>query len=335
MRKLALVAALALAAATGRAADSPASPWAYCDPGARLLAGIEWQRMSGSPAGDELRRKLLEAGAGPDLLDGAERIVLSSTGERRPGDERPPLLLAAEGRFDLGRLRALAIRKLPQIRFHHGVEILEEKPAPAPVAVALVSPRLILLGDAGAVRAALDSSAAGGQGLTDNPLAARAAHLAAANDVWLVARVSPGLIASNGAEETAFLAMAESAELGLSFSEGLDLKATLKTGSSDDAQKLAGGLQLLLALKTAGRVAAGGQDPTRNLQIFTDGPLVEIALRMSEEELRAALREAEPAILAAIAPARGDSAEDLPPTEPRRIRIYGLAEGVREIPFGR
>ncbi len=331
-----VLATLALAAGSGLAADLPPSLWAYCHPNARVLAGIEWRRASRSPAGGELRRKLLETGAGVDLLDSVERVVLSSTGERRPGEERPPVLIVVEGRFELGRLRALAIRKLPRIGVRHGVEILEEDPGPgAPLAVALVSSRIILVGDAGALRAVLDSAAAEGRRRTEDPLAAHAAQIAETSDVWLVAQVSPGLYASMGAQETALLALADGAELGASFSEGLDLKATLVTGSPDDAQKLAGGLQLLLALKMAGRVAAGAPDPTANLQVFTDGPLVKLALRMSEEEFRAAFREAEPAILAALEPPRRDTAEEAPQPEPRRIRIYGLAEGVREIPLGR
>lgn len=290
--------------------------------------------MAGSAAGRELRQKIHDAGAWVDLLDGVERVLLSSTGERRPGDERPPVVIAAEGRFDLSRLRAVALRKLPQTRFHHGVELLEENPgAGAPMAVALVNPQILLLGDAGAVRATLESATAPVPEQTDRSLAARAAQVAAAGDVWLVADSSPSLLASKNAEETALLAAVEGAELSLSFSEGLELAATLATASAENAQKLAGGLQLLLALKMAVRLAAGGTDPTRNLQIFTDGPLVKLALRMNEEELRAAFREAEPAIRAAMALDSRESAEEAP--SPRLIRIYGLAEGVREIPLGR
>lgn len=337
MRKCALLVAVGILAPAGwgGAEAGPASSLgACCHPGARLLAGIEWRRVAASAAGRQVREAIAQAGSGFDWLDGIERVVISSPGAGLSGEQRPPLLVAAEGRFDLARLRTLAMRKLPHIRQDRGIEFLEENPGSGPpLSLALISPRLILLGDAGAVRSALDSFPANGHCET-SPLAARAKEMAAANDVWLVADLSPGMLPSPHTEAATLLAGVQRAEAGLSFENGLDLAAALETGSPGDAEKLAGGLQLLLALKMAGR---NGPDPTRNLQVFTEGPLVKMALRISEEELQALLREAEPALLAAIAPEGRPSSEEVPRPQPRPrlIRIYGLAEGVREIPLGR
>lgn len=337
MRKRALLAVLGVLAPSGWGGTEAASAsflGAYCHPGARLLAGIEWGRVAPSAAGRWFRQRLVEAGSGLEWLDSVERVVVSSPGRGSPNMERPPLLVTAEGRFDLGRLKIVAMRKLSRIQRYHGIEVLEETPGSGPpLSLALVSSELILLGDAGAVRSALDSFPPNGPCET-SPLAARAQEMAAANDVWLMADLSPGMLPSQHTEAAALLAGVQRAEAGLALQNGLDLEAALETGSPGEAEKLAGRLQLLLALKMAGR---NGPDPTRNLQVFTEGPLVKMALRISEEEVQTLLREAESALLAAIAPETRRSSPEArqPQPRPRLIRIYGLAEGVREIPLGR
>lgn len=338
MRKAALVAVVWFLAPAGWGAPGaapPSSVWAYCHPSARLLAGVEWGRVTASAAGRELRDKIAAAGSGFDWLESVERVLISSPGAGLSGEERPPLLVAAEGRFDLARLRTLARRKLPQIRQYRGIELLEEDPGSGPpLALALISPQLILLGDVGAVRSALEDSFPPSGRCETSPLAARSKEMAAAKDVWVVADLSPEMLPFRHTEAAALLAGFERAEAGLSLRNGLEFEAAFKTASPGEAEKFAGGFQFLLALKLAGYK---GPDPTRNLQVFTEGPLVRMALRISEEELRALFREAEPALLAAIAPETRRSAQEVPQPQPRPrlIRIYGLAEGVREVPLGR
>lgn len=331
---MALAAAVVLAPAgwAGVAADPASSVWVSCRSGARMLAGIEWRRVLASPPGRELREKIIETGLRTDWFDGVERIVISSPGTNWVGEERPPLLIAAEGRFDLEQLKALALRRLPHFHRRRGVELLEENPGSGPpLAVALVSPQLVLLGDASAVRTAVDSPDAS-HNCAANPLLTRAAELAGKNDLWFVAEFPPDLPASHAAGEAALAASIERAQAGLSLREGFSLQAALTTRSAEDAQKVAGEIQLLLARKMAGH---SGPDPTRNLQLFTDGPAVKLALEMSDGEFQALWREAEPALLAAVAPEARHLAEEPAASKPRLIRIYGLAEGVREIPLGR
>lgn len=322
--------------------------WRYSHPEAKALIGIEWQKILQSRVGREVRAKIRETGpagfAGLDFLESVDRIVISSAGNGKAGGgEHPPAVIAAQGKFDIGKLRALAATKLAAAGAYRSVEILEEnRGGERPMALALVSPLTVLLGDSGSVRAALDNFFAEDPSQLQNPLFTRAAELAVASDLWIVAHASLADFSGNGPQQAQFLNDVESLEAGLSFRDGMELQVNLGAKSPESAQNLAGGLQFLLGMAMARRQQETGvPDLTRNLQVVTDGELVRIALRLTETELEAGFREVAPSVMAALHP---DSAPPERTTAPaavwpaaqkRIIRIYGLAEGVREVPLGR
>ena len=322
--------------------------WRYSHPEAKALIGIEWQRVLQSRVGREVREKIREAGpagfAGLDFLESVERIVISSAGHGKAGGpEHPPAVIAAQGKFDIEKLRALAATKLAAAGAYHSVEILEENPGgERPMALALVSPLTVLLGDSGSVRAALDNYFAEDPSQLQNPLFVRAAELAAASDLWIVAHASLADFSHNSQGRAQFLNDVESLEAGLSFRDGMELQVNLDAKSPESAQNLAGGLQFLLGMAMARRQQeTGAPDLTRNLRVFTDGDLVRMTLRLNEAELEAGFREMAPSVMAALhadsAPPEGTTAPAAVrrPTQRRVIRIYGLAEGIREVPLGR
>ncbi|MCW5977775.1 MAG: hypothetical protein KIT09_06840 [Bryobacteraceae bacterium] len=355
MRRSLTIAVILCAAVAGavRAADSVSMPsiWRYTHPDAKALIGIEWSRALHSPIGQQLRAKLQESDFGErkglELIDEIQRILISSPGNTEAGhDGHAPAVVAVQGNFDLDKIRELAMPNLTKAVSYQSVEILERRGDDgATMALALVSPQTILVGDAQSVRTALDHYLAVDAAQAANPLFARAAELAANNDIWIVAKASPADFAGDGAEPPPFLNDIETVEAGIALQNGLGLELNLGSKSAESAQALAGALQFMLGMAMAKR-EPGMPDFSEKLYISTDGALVHIAFSLDGQELETALAKIGPELAPQLAAMAGDRAlletaangheEQLPPPPPpekRVIRIYGLEEGVREIPF--
>ena len=245
------------------------------------------------------------------------------------------------------------MEKLTKAVAYQSVEILERTEADgATITLALVSAQTVLVGDAPSVRAALDHYFAADPGQASNPLFSRAAELAAKSDLWIVAKASPSDFSDNGGDQAKFLNDIEAIEAGVSLADGLGVELNLGTKSAESATTLAGGLQFMLGMMTADKNASQGlPDLTKKLYISTDGPLVHIVLSLDAQDVQAALKSVGPDMLpdfggssdkeaevqTAMDAAPNPLEEKIPaaPVERGTIRIYGLEEGVREIPFQR
>lgn len=343
---------LAVTVAAG-AADSVSMPsiWRYAHPEAKALIGIEWERVLQSPAGQQIRAKIQDSEFGKlkgvDLIDDVQRIFISSPGKPEGSPEaNAPAVIAVQGNFDLEKLRNMAMEKLTKAVTHQSVEILEQTDSGGTTAMALVSPQTVLLGDSDSVRAALDHYFAADSGQASNPLYERASELAGKNDLWIIAKASPSDFSNKGSEQAPFLNDVESIEAGVSLQTGFGLELNLGTKSDESAQTMASGFQFMLGMMMNGQKETGMTDLTKKLYISTDGPLVHIVFSLDQQEVQAALEKMGPAMLAHAGGPSGKEAEvraamnghsqplpEPPPPEKRVIRIYGLDEGVREIPF--
>jgi hypothetical protein len=320
------------------------------------VIGIEWNRILHSPVGREIRGKLLQSDFGKlkplEMVDQIQRIFISSPGRPESSEQKSaPAVVALQGSFELDKLRGLAKEKLTKALSYQSVEILEHQDADgSATALALVSPQTILLGDGPSVRAALDHYFTANPDQVSNPLFSRAAELAAKSDLWIVAKASPSDFSDNHAEQAQFLNDIEGVEAGISLQDGLGVELNLGTKSAESAQTLAGGLQFMLGMITADQ-SKGLPDLTRKLFIKTDGAQVHIAFSLDTEEVQAALQKAGPSMLPGLGGTFQKEAEvqaamnghtnpvpgsaPLLPAEKKVIRIYGLEEGVREVPFKR
>ncbi len=322
----------AIAAATFAWAPPP-DLWRFAHPEAALLAGLEWRRIAASGAGRMLEQQIIarEAPGLADLLAGAERIFLSAA--PRAGNatgDTSRVLIAIEGSFDRRRLLELVSRRLPQRTYHRGIQILEE--AGGGVALAFSSPETILLGDAASVRAAIDRATGAGSG-RERRLWERARELAAANDLWLVADVPPAELAA--AEAPIPLDGIEGIELAVSFREDLEVGVHLRAGSAGGAGELARTLESL-GLLAAAKLGATGHPASawEEFRVSVEGDRVGLAVRLKPDQLASALAAATSGLTAnpqmAEAPRAGSTTLGR-----RHVRIFGLEEGVREIPLGR
>jgi hypothetical protein len=325
--------------------------WTFAPPDSRSLVGIQWQKLRDSPFGDALRAELWSTGSVgfpdlPCLLNTKDFLIAS-----------PPLLAAASGGCAPVELRAEALGKgLRSVRYR-GFDLW----IGSALNVAQFNDRVVLVGARKSLEAAIDRSLADTH--TYSPLLMAGARLARTRDLWVVATELPDPLASifvpldfrNGKPVGNF-------EGGVSFHEGLDAGAIFDAGSESGAAEVAATIR-----KSIPQFAA----VAKGLQIAASGRSVTLALQVAGGDLRASLRQADagaaqaqavpsqptpapppagpkfPTIVtpmaavtvATVAPsapkdkAAPATAVSLAPTkpEPQIIRIYGLAEGTREI----
>lgn len=356
MKRIVLACLAGLLAATAVIAAPPSASmpavWRYAHPNATALIGIEWNRIAGSPVGQQIRSKIGEAGLsgaeGFDVLDDVLRVFISSPG--KPGgaeSEQPPAVIALQGQFDLDEVRALAGAKMVEAGVYQSIPLFEEADAEGddPMALALASSQTILLGNVGSVKAAIDHYQAADPAQSASPLFARAAELAAGNDVWIVSEASPEDFASSTDGTPSFLQDVESIEAGLSFRDGLGVELSLGAGSPESAQNLAGGLQFLLGMMLSGHESGPGASAiTEKLRVMTDSTRVHLALHLSQAEFEDAFDDLESSLsfgaadrdvgVQAAVRGSGEWSWEQPPRQKQVVRIFGLEDGPREIPLG-
>lgn len=353
------------------AAQSTSLPtfWRYSHPDARLLAGVDVKGLLASQFGTRVASEFRQAGFtakatadGLNFFNEVERVLISSPGAPAgPSKEQPPAVLALQGKFDLAKIRAFVRQKGAKRTYYQKVELLSPEAGSAAdgqnMSLALVSAQTILLGDRPSVKAALDHfSTAASAAASATPLYARAVALSAVHDIWFVSEVSPSDFASQGGGELpgpmAIFADVESFEGGASFQRGLGLELNLNTSASESAEKIATGLQALMALAAMAPPKDGQPNPAdllKKLTVAYDAAQVKLSLAINQAELDRGLDGAKVAILSGmkttVASAGGQPptarGETIPPPleaaiEPPRplvIKVYNADGGTREIPL--
>lgn len=364
MRRMATLCLLTAAWAVGIQASgtsvSMPSLWRYAHPDAKALIGVEWSRLANSPFGQQMRQKISAAATGEikglDVFNSIHRIFISSPGKLGARSrQQPPVVFAVQGDFDLKKIRKLVGDKVAGEETYRSVDILEgAKTGGRQMALALVSPQTLVIGDLGSVKAALDHQAAADPSQASNPLFLRASKLAATNDIWLVADAPPAAFSSSKTKRPSMLNDITGVDLGISLRSGLGLQLNLDTKSAKSAAKLATGLEVMTGMMLASlKSKPGAPELADKLKVSTEESTVNIALRMDQRELDQTLRQFGNSIASGFGrAAAGDvkvraraggagqwswgSMEQPPAPKPPRkqvIRIYGLDEGVREIPF--
>jgi len=336
------------------ASVSTPAVWRYAHPEAKALVGIEWSRMVNSPIGQQVRAKFAEseipAVPGMELLDAIQSVFISSPGNPAGStQEQPPAVIAVQGQFDLDQIRALAAERTAKEGVYRSIPLLEDLDAEnREMALALVSPQTLLLGDLASVKAAIDSHEAADPAATESPLFTRAMALAADNDLWLVSEISPTDFAQSGGDSAQFLNDVESVEIGLSLRDGLGAELSLGTASPESAQSLAGGLQFMLAMILSSQQnSEAGARISEKLQVSTDDTRVRLALELDQTEFANAFRDmgssmsfggsgAEVDVRGTVQGSDSWSWEQEPvlPAEEQVIRIWGMEGGPVEIPMG-
>jgi hypothetical protein len=347
-----------------RAQSAPAL-WRFVYPDAKAVIGIDWGHIRQSPAGSMIREKWIPRNAMPgfpalELLDSVDRFLISSPGRGPSDDSSPdssgnhgdsPMLIAIQGKFDSAQVHQMVTHFGARAQSYNSFRVYRPQAKQnKDMAYVLFDPQTILYGDAPAVFAALDRNqflpASSASAPTAGSLAARAAELDAKYEIWAIMDTTE-LMSNDSIADlfggNAWASAAQGFEAGLNLHGGLDADFILRFSSDDTAKRVTSELSRAMSLAAKDKsVGAQAQDIARKLKFNVDGSAAKISLRLSEPELEktaqafAASEKASERVAASTVPA-ANPVQPPPaiaaPSKPAVIRIEGLDDGPREIPY--
>jgi len=331
--------------------QTDAALWRFIQPNSKALISIDWRRLSHSHVGTILREKWINANdpsiPGIEFLDDVDRFVISSQGHDGVDESAPaPMLIVARGKFDAAKVQRVLRAHGAKPQMFNGIQVFRPQgKGSKDMAFVILDGQTIVIGDARSVFQSLDQNRS--PEAAPNPLPARATEMDANYDVWAIIQ-GAGAIAGNRLTELfsggAFGSEPETFEAGVSVRNGLIADVHLKLPSELAAKNMASELSQLF--KAAVKDKSG--DPAlleleKKLKVSSDGPVAKISLRLNPQELeknaRTFVATRKPPVEAATAGIRPVVSATPPPvTAPPKpeksvIRIEGLEEGTREIPY--
>jgi len=349
-----LALAVLLAPITASGQSDPAL-WRFVYPNAKALISIDWGRIRQSQAGAMIREKWLATSVTPmpvipgmELLNDIDRILISSPGNKAPGDSaQPPVLIAIHGHFDPAKVRDVFTHFGAKPQAYNSFQVYRPQGKQAKdMACVLFDGETILFGDAPSIFAALDRNQLGPPPPDSGSMVARAAEMEANYDFWIIMDATE--ILSNDSVAALlrggeWASEARGFEAGVSLRTGLAADLTVRFSSDSAAKRLT--TELTRALNLAAKDKSTGaqvQDIAKKLKFVADGSATKISLRLTQQEIEksaqafAASRQAS-AQLAGKPGSRTNPPLVLTPiptpAKPGVIRIEGLDDGPREIPY--
>lgn len=339
---------LLLAPAIASGQTDPAL-WRFVHPNAKAVINVDWHRIRQTHVGTMLREKFVDenpvsAMPGIEFLNDVDRFLISSPG-RDPNDDeasQAPVLIVVRGHFDLARVRKLLVDHGARPQAFNSFQVYRPQGKNGKdLAFVLFDPQTILIGDPRSIFGSLERSAAASLPPDPNSVQARAAQMDASYDFWALI-TGPGALASN--RLTDLLAGGELApeargfEIGISLRNGLAADTTVICQSDAAAKRFASELSKMLRMAVKEKVGEPAMlDLEKKLKITAEGAFVKIAVHMTQQELdknarifaesRAESRKQPAVSVADIRPVVK------PAPAKAVIRIEGLDEGTREIPY--
>ena len=312
-----------------------------------LLIGIEWRRTLASAAGATIQKAWTGLpAAGPQLIgltqaltESVDSIVLAASTDTlvRPANDLP-MLVIVRGRFDAERLRKWFPGKSEQVG---GVELITPANVKPPDSrLALLDAGTLLFGDRRELVAAIRRRVAPRATRAASQILDRASALAAANDVWIAMEAPPGgfkppassppTAATPGVQ---FLSELTGLDLGLSFTGGFGLDASLRAKSEQAAQQLGIAIQGMIAMAAMNsQENPEGAKMLQRVQIAQAGPAVRINLRLTEAEMAQSVAQLQAARANAVAARPAARPPEPRRASPGKIRIVGADAQPVEVP---
>jgi hypothetical protein len=324
---------------SGLAADQDVAR--YLHPDTKFLMGIEMKRIAASSVAGILRNQFPQAStvSGFDPFLDVTRILISSPGQRKAAEDsspdknrkgalgETPFLVVIAGQFDLQKLKESAAAEGEVVARYGAVELITPPHGKtSSMHLGLVSPRLLIGGDAISVREAIDRSKLPTGMTINSALRQRAAALAASTDVWMTSTISPADLGERVPGLTMFSEV-RSMDMAVSMERGLGLHLTLNTRSRFAAGKLAGAILALTQL--ASGKEADGMDLLKNLAVKNESAAVMVSLEIDSATLEKGIAQ----IQRSVEPQATARKQPEPPPQRRVIRISGAESGPTEIPF--
>ena len=321
--------------------------WRFVHPDAVVLLGVDVRAIRQSAAGKSLDKNLSQASMGmmslPALqfLRDIDQVLLSAPGAAKvapkaqtvtkPGvAANSPVLIVLTGHFSAAHTRSL----LHGVhRTYNGVQIYASSPGGANSEVALLNESTLLFGDSDSLRGSIDRSQR--PNLSPSPLLARAAALAPGNDIWFLATAPPSMFPPAGFQPAGVNLQSVASEIrgieaGVAFREGLKLAISLSTKDAASANKLVRLITAKLHSSLEGKMdAQQAEEFLRKMDITAEANQIRVKFTMSQAEMDRAV-----ALAQKMNSARPKLTLSNQPQRPElgTIKVYGMPEGVREIP---
>ena len=273
------------------------------------------------------------------LTEDVDSIVLAASDQTlvRPADNLP-MLVIVRGRFDAERLRQWFPGKSERVG---GVELITPSNVKPPDSrLALLDAGTLLFGDRRELLAAIRRKSAPPAARAASPLLDRASALAVANDFWVVIEAPPGGFKPPAGSPAAastpgiqFLSEVTGLDLGLSFTSGFSLDASLRAKSEQAAQQLGIAVQGLIAMAAmSSQENPAGAKMLQRVQIAQAGPAVRINLRLTEAEMAQSVAQIQAARANVVAARPAERPPEPVRAQPGKIRIVGAGADPLEIP---
>jgi hypothetical protein len=349
---------IASAQANGQASGlSDPALWRFVYPTAKALISVDWAGIRQSPAGAMIREKWLHAGGlpavpGVELLNDIDRVLISSPGKNSPDDAaETPILVAIRGHFDAARVRRVFTGFGAKPQSYNSFQVYRPQRRAGQgddakdTAWVLFDAETILYGDAPSIFAALDRNRFAQASPPSPPaagsLAARAAEMEAGYEFWMIVDateiMSSDLIAAlfQGGE---WASEADGFQAGVNLRAGLAADITVRFSSDATAKRVTAELTRVVNLAAKDKsTGAELREIARKLKFGLDGSATKISLRLTQQELQRsveAFAESHKAVPAVAENGAGNARSPaVAAARPAVIRIEGLDEGPREIPF--
>jgi hypothetical protein len=331
--------------------------WRFVYPDTKSLVSIDWSRIRESQVGAMIRETWAKGGMMPgfpgvELLDAIDRVLISSPG-KNPSDDsaESPMLVAIHGHFDAAQVRQRFARSGAKAQSYNSFQVYRPQSKQSKdMAYVLFDSDTMLYGDAPAVFSALDRNrfpeAAPQPTAAPGSMAARAAEMDAKYEIWAIIDMTELQSIDTFAalfQGNEWASQAQAIEAGLNLRTGLDADFIMRFSSDAIAKRITS--ELSRAVNFAARdkaVDAQAQDIAKKLKFNVEGSATRISLRLSQQELE---KTAQAFVAGQKASARlpenaASNANPGPPltpsstpSKPAMIRIEGLDEGTREIPY--
>jgi hypothetical protein len=332
----------------------------FVHPSAKALISIDWKHVRQSNVGATIREQLLNAGSnasfaipGAEFLNDVDRFLISSSG-RKSSDETSqdtPLLIVAEGHFDLAKLRTVLTKLGAKVQMFHSTQVYRPQgESGKDMAFVLLDSQTVLIGDAPSVFASLERSSFPAAAVDPNSVIARAAKMGVNYDAWVIV-ADPEELAGNHMDifnEGQLGAGALGVEAGVALRSGLTADISVQFENELAAKNLVTGMSGFLKFAAMGKSNDTSlMELSKKLKFGSEGTVAKISLRLTPQELEknaqtfASLPKRYPAstgaLAGAVAIAQPPVQPATPPMPPEKmvVRIDGLEDGPREIPYKR
>jgi hypothetical protein len=342
---------LAPVIASGQAlGQADPSPWRFVYPDARTVISIDWAHIRQSPAGAMIREKWLTAGAipafpGMELLNDVDRVLISSPGKNTTDDDsaESSILVAIQGHFAAAQVHQVFTHFGAKPQSYNSFQVYRPQGKDAKqTAWVLFDAGTILYGDAPSIFSALDRSRFLSAPLESSSLVARATDLDANYELWAIMDATEILASDQiaalfrGGE---WASEAQGFEAGVNLRAGLTADITVRFSSEDTAKRVTAELTRVTNLAAKDRSSSAEvQDIAKKLKFNLNGSATKISLRLTQHDLersaeafaagyKASAQAENTGLITNPTPAKSET------LKPGVIRIEGLDEGPREIPF--